>query len=299
MRLAALMLILSASPALASSEEAWEQFRKDVESACTALAPEAPCIRIDNPIAETMAVMRTTLWAGLLPVVRYNRQRQQRRVRIFELAHVYHPSEAGPVEHQRLAGAVCGNILPEQWDAPDRESDFYDVKADIDALFSGLDYVADTHPALHPGRSARVSRAGEAIGWIGQVHPRIARLLEIPSSLILFELDWAGLATRAVPREPRVSDYPASRRDLAFEVPESVPVSALQADARAAGGAALKDVIVFDVYRGEGLRNGCRSVALGLIFQDYSRTLVEQEVDGAVQAVIQALHLNWGASIRG
>lgn len=263
------------------------------------LDPDASPIRLDNPIADTMAEMRTTLWAGLVPAVRYNRQRQQRRVRLFELANTYHLQQGEVVEVRRLAGAVCGDRLPEQWGADSIESDFYDVRGDLDALLPGLDYVAATHPALHPGRSARVERHGQAIGWLGQIHPRVAQRLDVPGTLILFELDWAALAPQAVPQSPRVSDYPASRRDLALEVDEQVPAAALQRSALAAGGEWLQHVTVFDVYHGEGLREGCKSVALGLIFQDYSSTLVERQVEDAVKAVIDALQAQWGATTRG
>lgn len=264
-----------------------------------ALAPDVPAIRLDNPIADTMAQMRTTLWAGLLPVLRYNRQRQQRRVRLFELANTYHPQGDAIIETRRLAGVVCGNRYPEQWGAADIESDFYDVRGDLDALFPGLTYRAASHPALHPGRCAEVECNGVVVGWLGQIHPRAAQRLEVPASLILFELEWEPLSARAVPRATPVSDYPASRRDLALEVPDATPAAELQRTARAAGGQHLREVTVFDVYHGEGLREGCKSVALGLIFQDYSSTLVERQVEEAVAAVINALQVQWGATTRG
>ncbi|GAC1631202.1 MAG: phenylalanine--tRNA ligase subunit beta [Nevskia sp.] len=264
--------------------------------------PASRAVTLDNPIAETMAVMRTTIWSGLLPTWLYNRQRQQKRARLFESGAVYALEGGGNSERVKLAGLVAGAELSEQWGQPTRAVDFHDLKADLEALF-GLDaaafgFEAATHPALHPGRTARVLRDGQAIGWLGALHPRLAESLDAGESVLLFELDWAGLAPAALPVPRGVSEFPSSRRDLAFVVPETVAGDALLGVIREAGGPLLQQVLPFDVYRGKGLPENRKSIAFGLIFQDYSRTLNLEEVDAAVREITADVSARLGGSVR-
>jgi len=264
--------------------------------------PNGAAVALDNPIADTMAVMRTTIWSGLIPVWQYNRQRQQKRARLFEIGAVYALDGASNREHTVIAGLVAGSVTPEQWSAPLRPVDFYDVKADLEALF-GLDaaqfrFEAATHPALHPGRCARISRNSQAIGWLGALHPQRADELGISDALLLFELDWDALRSAALPAPAAVSEYPSSRRDLAFVVEESVGAQALFDVIRATAGNLLVNVQLFDVYRGEGLPIGRKSLAFGLIFQDYSRTLNVEEIDAAVQNITASVYARLGGSVR-
>jgi len=266
------------------------------------LDPDTSAIAVDNPIADTLAVMRSTLWAGMLPVWLHNRQRQQPRLRLFELGVCFAQAGDEVREVQRLAGLAVGNALPEQWGKAARPVDFYDLKADVVALFGAnaaeYRFEAAEHPALHPGRCARITRNGTPVGWMGQMHPKPVQALDLPEAPLLFELDWAGIRDTAVPRAKALSEFPSSRRDLAVVVAEAVSAQALQDCVRAAGGKLLNQVLVFDIYRGPALGNACKSVALGLIFNDYSRTLTVEEIDVAVAEVTQALTRELGAAIR-
>ncbi|MGQ0586587.1 MAG: phenylalanine--tRNA ligase subunit beta [Gammaproteobacteria bacterium] len=264
-----------------------------------ALAPGAGAIPLDNPIADTLALMRTTLWSGLIPAWRYNQQRQRKRVRLFEIGVCFAEKDGAVVETERLALLAAGTAAAEQWGIPARPVDFFDLKADLEALSADLGCERAEHPALHPGQTARVMAAGKPAGWLGALHPRLVAELDLPEAPILLELDTVALARTRLPKVGAQSEFPASRRDLALVLREDVPAAALADQARAAGGASLRQAGVFDVFRGAGLPNGFKSVALSLIFQDNSRTLTDQEVEAAVQAVAQRLHVQFGATIRG
>ncbi len=267
------------------------------------LNPGPKAIPLDNPMADTQGVMRTTLWGGLLTAVRHNLQRQHPRVRLFEAGTCFEDRDGVTVEKLRLAGVAAGPAAAEQWGVPARPVDFFDVKADVEALLgrdlSQVRFERAGHPALHPGQSARLLREGRQLGWIGTLHPRWAQSLDLQTAPVLFELEWATLApsTLAAPQVP--SEFPSSRRDLALVVPENLSVSDLLDAIRDTAGGLLGALSVFDVYRGTGLPKGFKSVAFGLIFQDNSRTLTDQEVDAVAQAVATALEKRFGASIRG
>ncbi|HEX4895695.1 MAG TPA: phenylalanine--tRNA ligase subunit beta [Solimonas sp.] len=266
------------------------------------LDPAAAGIPLDNPIADTLAVMRTTLWAGLIPAWLYNRQRQVNRLRLFESGVCFELVDGSVRETSRIAGLAIGTALPEQWGSVARPVDFHDLKADVVALLGvaaeEYRFEAAVHPALHPGRSARISRDGRFVGWIGQLHPQAVQALDLPDAPLLFELDWAAIRDVPVPRAEALSEFPSSRRDLAVVVAESVGAQQLLDCARRAGGNLLNQVLVFDIYRGPGLGEACKSVALGLIFNDYSRTLTLEEIDAATAVISQALGKELGATIR-
>lgn len=276
------------------------------------LAPEVAPIALDYPLADTMAHMRTSLWSGLIGAWLYNRQRQQKRVRLFEVGVCFKlepPRERGGgnakgevAETERLGLLAAGPALPEQWGSAARPVDFFDVKADVAALFGDAmapAFEAAAHPALHPGQSARISLGGVPAGWLGVLHPRLVQSLDLPEAPILLELDVSALKSAAVPRPQAPSEFPSSRRDLALVLKEGGASAGILAHARAAGGSLLRESAVFDVFRGKGLPNGFKSVALSLIFQDNSRTLTDEEVDAAVKAVARRLQEALGASIRG
>jgi phenylalanyl-tRNA synthetase beta chain len=262
------------------------------------LAPGANAIPLDNPIADTLALMRTTLWSGLLPAWRYNQQRQRKRVRLFEIG-VCFTRDPAIVETEKLALLAAGTAAPEQWGVSSRPVDVFDLKADLEALAGNLSFERGEHPALHPGRTARITAGGRAVGWLGTLHPRLVRELDLPEAPVLAELETLALAEARLPRPTAPSEFPASRRDLAPVLKDEIPVAEVLAEVRKAGGAFLKDTGVFDVYRGKGLPNGFKSVSLSLIFQDNSRTLTDQEVESAVEAVTQRLQAQLGATIRG
>lgn len=267
-----------------------------------ALTPDVIGIPLDNPIAETLAVMRTTLWSGLLGAWLHNHQRQQKRVRLFESGVCFTERDGRIVETARIGGLAAGGARPEQWGTASRGVDFYDVKADVAALLgaaaSEYRYEAATHPALHPGRSARILRGEQAVGWIGALHPQVVAQLDLPEAPYVFELDWAAVQDVAVPKAQPLSEFPSSRRDLALVVAETVTAQQIVDVVQQAGGNMLQKVFVFDIYRGKGLGEASKSVALGLIFNDYSRTLTLEEIDAAVTAVTRAAAQKLGAAVR-
>ena len=269
------------------------------------LTPEYAGIKLDNPIAETMNVMRTTLWTGLIGAWLHNHARQNPRVRFFELAGTFVESGGAVVQTPRLAGLAAGSARPEQWGEAARAVDFYDVKADLEALTAlfGADagsysFERGSHAALHPGRTAQLLKGGQPVGVLGELHPELVQALGLPAAPIVFELDWNLLGTASLPKLGKVSEFPASRRDLAVLVDERVEVQGLLASIKASAGSQLKEAFLFDIYRGKGLEATSKSLAFGLIFQDFSRTLNVEEVDAAVAAVVGQLEQQHGAVLR-
>jgi phenylalanyl-tRNA synthetase beta chain len=270
-----------------------------------ALTPDLVGIPLDNPIAETMAVMRTTLWSGLIGAWLHNHQRQIKRARFYELASTFTEDAQGIRETPCLAGLGFGPVQPEQWGDKARPMDFYDLKGEVEALCAAFGgdaaayrFVPGQHAALHPGRTAQLLRAGEPVGVLGELHPELVQRLDLPGAPLLFELDWPRFAAAKIAEAQPVPEFPASRRDLALAVDKSLPAQALVETALAHGGPALRQAFVFDIYHGQGLRDGSKSVALGLIFQDYSRTLTVEEIDSQVTGIVTAMAARHGASLR-
>jgi len=267
---------------------------------------QAGRVALANPLSAELAVMRPSLLPGLVAALGRNVARQAGRVRLFELGKVFEAAAtavAAPVETQRVAAAVCGDADALQWGVPARKVDFHDLKGDLDALASAagarLDYRPSALPFAHPTRSADVYRDGARIGWIGQLHPRLLQAMQIDVEVLGFELDLAPLAARALPRAAELSRFPSVRRDLAFLVPEAVAWSALASSVRGAVGPLLRDVVLFDRYVGPGVEAGFKSLAMGLILQDNSRTLTDRDVDAVVADAVAALAREHDARIRG
>lgn len=264
-------------------------------------------LSLANPLSADLSVMRVSLWPGLLKVARDNERRQQERVRLFEQGARFEPAAGGGAQEiATLAGLASGARLPEQWGVTRAERapvDFYDVKDDLEALFAvtgapaAFTFMPDTHPALHPGRSARVLRDGTRVGWLGELHPGLAKELDFTYAPVLFELDLLALAVkRAVHQE--LSRFPQVRRDLAVVVDESVTLSRLAERVTLSTASLLRGLRVFDVYRGPGLEPGRKSIALGLIFQDISRTLTDDDVERLMASVVSDLRESLNARIR-
>ncbi len=267
------------------------------------LNPEARAVALKNPMSADMAVMRTTLWTGLLQVVRYNLNRQQRSVRIFETGLSFVEQDDQIIQENRIAGAVCGTLLPEQWGERSREVDFFDLKGDVEALFdlagSRVRFVAAAHPALHPGQSAQlVDSAGQVIGWLGRIHPEVIKKQDLSSDVHVFELDLEALQQGRIPKFQALSRFPSIRRDIAIVVDEAITSEQVCNTIRQTIPEQLKEIRLFDVYRGKGVDSGRKSFALGLILQESSRTLVDQEADAAVEWVLVQLEKELGASLR-
>jgi phenylalanyl-tRNA synthetase beta chain len=271
----------------------------------TYLTPDAESVLLANPIASDMSVMRTTLWSGLLPAVRRNLNRQQPRVRLFETGLSFVPADGELKQRSMIAGAVTGSRTPESWVGQQEPVDFYDIKADVEALLQ-LSYVSDQfqfvagkHPALHPGQCARIERNGELVGWLGQVHPKVQKALDLSQPVFVFEMHLDSVLKDKLPAFGGVSKFPEVRRDLALIVDEDISAGDLCYTVRQNAGVQLVDLKVFDVYQGKGIENNRKSVALGLTFRDSSRTLAEDEINMAVESVVTALEKQHAASLRG
>ncbi len=233
-------------------------------------------------------------------------------MRLFELGRVFAQqagdaslgeSQPAPLETPRVAAAVCGDAQAVQWGLPTRKVDFHDLKGDVESLAAAsgaqLEFRASTRAYGHPARSAEVLRDGVAIGWIGQVHPRLARAMDIEADVYAFELDLEPLTARRLPRAGELSRFPAVRRDLAFLVPEQVAWADLAATVRQAAGPLLRDLNLFDRYVGQGVEPGFKSLAMGLILQDKSRTLTDRDVEAVVAEAVTAIEREHHARIRG
>ncbi len=270
------------------------------------LFPQCPGLALANPIASDLSVMRVSLWPGLLQAALQNQHRQQGRIRLFEHGNRFVPQEGGVREIDTLAGLALGPRLPEQWGIGKAERvavDFYDVKADVAALLaatgdaSAFAFQTGSMPALHPGRSARVLRRGAPVGWLGELHPTLTKSMDFTYPPVLFELDTQALGVQRIVYQ-EISRFPQVRRDLAVVVDESVTLSTLTERVTLSTSSLLRDLRVFDVYRGPGLEEGRKSVALGLIFQDISRTLTDEDVERLMSSVIADLRENLNARIR-
>ncbi len=262
-------------------------------------------VALANPISADMAVMRTTLWPGLVKVLQYNQNRQQARIRLFEVGQRFLPEGDTLIQDNVLAGIVYGQRYPEGWAAKPQPLDFFDVKGDVEALLAEGGALAEyrfegtTHDVLHPGQSARIMRNGEAVGLLGALHPSICDQLDISGPVYVFEMTLAGIEQGRLPKFQELSRFPETRRDLALLVDDSVAVAELLDTVRNAAGDWLKNVTLFDVYQGEGIENGKKSLALGLTWQHPSRTLNDEEVNEVFTAIVSATQAAYSATLRG
>ncbi len=260
-------------------------------------------VALANPLSAELSTMRTMLLPGLVAALGRNAARQQSRVRLFEMGKVF-AARAGeaPLETRRLAAVVCGDAQSEQWAAQARPVDFHDLKGDLDSLALAVGATLEYRPSQlaygHPGRSADVYRDGLSIGWIGQLHPRLQRALDLDTVAVAFEIDLAALQRRRLASSAALSRFPSVRRDLAFVVAETVSWAALAVTIERAAGPSLRGLRLFDRYVGKGVETGCKSLATGLILQEESRTLTDRDVDQVMAEVIAALRGEHGAEIR-
>jgi phenylalanyl-tRNA synthetase beta chain len=269
-----------------------------------AVCPGSAAVELVNPIARDLAVLRRSLWPGLMAAARLNLSHQRQRLKLFELGPRFSLSDGAVTQATVLAGLALGARRAEHWDEPAAELDFFDVKGDVESLFrltgraGELRFTAATHPALCPGRTASVSLGARAIGWLGSLHPDLQRVVDKKRPIIVFELEIDNTFTAAIPVFRNYSKFPAIRRDLAIVVDEQVTADQLKDVARGATGDLLRHVAVFDVYRGKGVDSRRKSVGLGLILQDVSRTLTDDDADKTMRSVILALERALGATIR-
>ena len=264
-----------------------------------ALDPDARPVRVQNPIAAHLDVMRTSLLPGLIDVLRTNVNRKAPRVRIFEAGRVFRDGTIGG-QPLRVGGLAFGPALPEQWGIALRGVDVFDVKADVEALAAPLAVTTPraTRPWLHPGRSASVLVDGQDAGWIGELHPRLVRHFELPSAPVVFEVAQDALTAAALPVGRPQSRLPVVRRDLAVLVDEAVPAQSI-VDALADAAVPYVDTIrPFDVYRGAGLPAGKKSLAILVLIRDTERTLTDVEIEGTTDALRRILVERFGAELR-
>jgi len=259
-------------------------------------------IALANPISADLSVMRTTLWSGLIKTVQHNQNRQQPRIRLFETG-LRFVKDGDQIDQQpMLAGVVVGNQTPENWTNGRRASDFFDVKGELESLFQVLgieiQFRASQHPALHPGQTAELLRDGESVGWLGTLHPQVQKNLELNGTILMFELFLNSIVTGYVPNFKDVSKFPEVRRDLAIIIGSEVSFAQVEEIARKQAGEHLTDMRVFDVYEGESLGEGNRSLALSLFWQHPERTLNEDEVHTLFNGVIDSLKEELGATLR-
>jgi phenylalanyl-tRNA synthetase beta chain len=268
------------------------------------LSMDEHALPLANPISSDMDVMRTSLLPGLLTSLLRNTRRQQERVRLFETGVTFLQKEVME-ENEKIGAVACGNAEPEQWGRKGRPADFYDLKNDVECLlelkgYSGsYEFVAERFAWLHPGISAAVLVNEEPVGWVGSIHPGLLKQLEIKRQVLAFELDVKGISKREVPYAKNISRFPSVRRDLAFLVPDEVEYQQVQAIISKITGDLLEDLLIFDVFAGQNVEKGYKSLAIGLILQDVSCTLTDEVVDSLTHKVIQSLESGLNAQHRG
>jgi len=265
-----------------------------------ALDADADPIKVLNPIASHLDVMRTTLLGGLLDVSRTNINRQQERVRVFETGACFVRNGERIEQPLRIAGLAYGPAWPLQWGADKRDVDFFDVKGDVEALAWPLRVATEpaSHPALHPGRAATVLVGGRAAGWVGELHPGLTREFELPRPAMAFELALDALVGVALPAAKPVSKLPVVRRDIAVVVGEEIASQRIVAALNEAKPAHVEEIRLFDVYKGPAVGSGKKSVAILVLMQDTARTLTDAEIDGTVAELLRVLHERFGATLR-
>jgi phenylalanyl-tRNA synthetase beta chain len=272
-------------------------------------AAESNPIRLLNPIVSQQSVMRTTLIGSLVANIRHNQARKVPRIRVFEVGRVFMrdagatdgPLSVGGLRQPvRIAAAAYGPMLPEQWDAPPRPVDFYDVKADLESMLAPLaaSFEPAAHPAFHPGRSARVVLGGAKVGWIGELHPKWQQKYALPQPPVLFEVDAEPVQAVPLP-SPRVpSDQPVVLRDIALLFDAGTPVQAVIEALQAEKPAIVRAVRLFSLYRGAELPAGKKSLAFRVVMQHTERTLTDAEADAARDALVALLSRKFSATLR-
>ena len=269
---------------------AWEQ----------ALRVDQNPIKVLNPIASHLDVMRTTLLGGLLEALRTNVNRKQERIRIFEVGRCFVRDGERYAQPLRVGALAFGSALPEQWDQDKRAADFFDVKGDVEALVAPqrVTTEAAAHPALHPGRSARVLVSGKMAGWMGELHPRLVREFELPRAPVIFELDLEQLRRHPLPQAQPVSKLPVVRRDLAVVIDENVSAQAVLDALASVAPSHVEQISLFDVYRGTALGHSKKSLAILVLMQDTARTLTDAEIDATVVQLLRELEHRFHATLR-
>jgi phenylalanyl-tRNA synthetase beta chain len=267
------------------------------------LAEGETAITLANPISADLSDMRVSLWPGLVKALTYNLNRQHDRVRLFEVGRIYTGS-ADNVEQQRYVGGIlCGSRLTEQWAQKLQAIDFFDAKADVEALLAcgkgEIEFIAESHIALHPGQSARIYKNGQAIGWLGAIHPKLHKSLGLDVVTYVFELALDDVLSAQVPEFEVLSKFPTNRRDLAIVVDRNITMGEIRHCLNSVDSDILKSIQLFDVYTGDGVEDGKKSLAIAFYLQHSERTLNDEEVDALMQTIANRLEQDVNAVIRG
>ncbi|MDC8831416.1 phenylalanine--tRNA ligase subunit beta [Alteromonas gilva] len=272
-----------------------------------ALFPDSNGLVLPHPISSDMSIMRVSLWPGLLQSTAYNQKRQQQRIRLFETGLRFIPDAEAPNginQQPMLAGVLAGRRKEEHWDSTDTAVDFFDAKADVEALLAltgkekAFIFKTATHSVLHPGMSAAIYLDDKCVGWLGAVHPQFSKQLGTSGRVFVFEIELSALTKRALPQAQAISKYPANRRDIAIIVKDQVKVGDVIKFIEKISVNQLVGLNLFDVYTGQGIADGYKSLALSLILQDPGKTLEDAEIQSAVDSVVQGLESEFGAALR-
>ncbi len=275
--------------------------------AMSLLFPECDPLILPYPISAEMSAMRVSLWPGLIDAVVYNQNRQQGRVRLFECGLRFikdATAENGIRQEALISGVISGSVADEHWSIPSRGVDFFDMKGDLEALLEltgqqdSFTFKRAEHSALHPGQSAQIIRGDSVIGWIGVIHPNLEKKLGLKSKVVLFELEQNPLLKARIPAAGEISRFPANRRDLALVVDEHVAAADVLSVVKKIGGNQLVGINLFDIYQGQGIPEGKKSLAISLVLQDNARTLEEKEISETISVVVEGLRNEFNASLR-
>ena len=270
------------------------------------LTDSTTAIRLQNPITDSMSVMRQTLWPGLLDALKFNLRRQETRVRMFEVGHVFHSAANSrkSIESNNIAALICGDAYPRQWGVTESGVDFFDLKGDLEHVLAvigqsdNFTFRPAAHTSLESGQCAEILCGDIPVGYIGKLNTVKARLLDIDQEVFLFEINDRHLFQSALPKFNEISRFPLVRRDIALVVDTSVEVKAIEILIRTTAGELLHKLELFDIYREGNLEKNKKSLAFGLTFQSESRNLTTMEVDGLINKIIAVLHLDFQAQLR-
>lgn len=265
--------------------------------------PNSETMRLMNPISSDMSDMRISLLPGLVHTLQRNQSFRESRVRLFETGLRFIKSGDDLAQTPGIAGLLYGPRLSENWENQTESVDFYDLKGDLEALLDlagqdAVEFEAAKHSALHPGQCAAVKVNGQNAGYIGAIHPSVAKKIKLAGPVFLFELDLDVISQSAIPSFTAWSKYPASTRDLAVVVDEEVSASELLSAVESVAGKSLQKARIFDIYRGKGVDLGRKSVALGLIFCDFSTTLTDTEINEVFSKIVKHLSETFNATLR-
>ncbi|WP_286785211.1 MULTISPECIES: phenylalanine--tRNA ligase subunit beta [Pseudomonas] len=266
--------------------------------------PGVEPLLLANPISADLAAMRVSLWPGLVKAVQHNLNRQQDRVRLFETGQRFIGALDGLQQQPVLSGVICGSRQPEAWANSREPVDFYDLKADVEALLAvagagdAFSFGPAEHAALHPGQAARVERDGRLVGFLGALHPELGKALGLEKPVFLFEVLLSEVVQGRLPAFGELSRFPEVRRDLAFIVDRDLPSQEVLSAIRERGGEFLTDLRLFDVYDGKGIDPHRKSLAVGLTWQHPSRTLNDDEVNAITQNILTSLEERFNATLR-